>query len=363
MNKEKYLYISNIFSILINIFLTLIKIIVGNMTNSISLISDGFNNFTDSISNLIYILATFLSNKKPDKEHPYGHGRYEYIATFVAAFIIFNLSFSMLKLGFTSSKILDINKILLIVIFVSITFKIFIIVFNYYIKSKIKSGIIDAVIVDAIVDIVINIVMLISFYVKIKYIDNILAIIIALLIAKTGFEILKESIDSLLGTSDFEVEENNIIKLFDGYEYLNNPHKILFHNYGKIKFATIHIDVPAYRSIIEIHNQIDEIEKKAYDLYNIKLVTHIDPIDEENSPMYIAKVRLDDCIKEIDSSVLIDELKVEILDGGKYLLKFDMYFPYGLKYDYENSIKNKLIDSMKLKYNEYEFDVHIHHIV
>ncbi|MDF2700061.1 MAG: Cation diffusion facilitator family transporter, partial [Haloplasmataceae bacterium] len=196
--REGYSVLAGILGIICNIFLFCLKLTIGYFMNSIAIISDAFNNLSDTGSSLISIIGAKLSNRSPDKEHPFGHGRFEYISSLIVSFIIILVGFELLKTSINKvihPEEIVFSPILLIILILSIFVKIWMFSYNRYVSKIIDSSVIRATAYDSLNDVIATSAVILStvigYYLNIS-IDGIIGIIVSLLIIYTGYEIAKE---------------------------------------------------------------------------------------------------------------------------------------------------------------------------
>lgn len=283
--REDYIILSGGLGIINNLLLFLIKLIIGLMINSIAVISDAFNNLSDLGTSLVTIFGGKLSNMPPDREHPYGHGRFEYVATLVVSFIIFAVGLQLLRSSF--NKVINPEEVIfswpsIIILLASISIKLWMFSYNRYIGELIDSSISRAVAHDSINDVLstsaVVVGTIIGNYVTFP-IDGILGIIISIIIIYSAFTIAKDSIDLILGPApDSKTIEaiNSIVLAGDG---IKGTHDLIVHDYGPGRIrASIHAEVSENVNIVDIHNEIDRIEKEIKDKLGISIVIHMDPV-------------------------------------------------------------------------------------
>lgn len=282
--RKAYGVLSGTIGLLCNLLLFLIKFVTGLFANSIAIMSDAFNNLTDSGSSLITLLGAKLSNKPPDKEHPHGHGRYEYIATLIVAFLIFGVGWELL--GSSIEKIINpvevtINYLTLFILCFSILIKLWMYSYNRYIGKTIDSSMNIATAKDSLNDSLattgILIGTIVGLYVDLP-IDGILGVAISLLIMYTGFTFAKDAVNSLLGQSpDAELLEQ-IYEIVSKSEPIKNGHDLRIHDYGPgWKVASMHVMVPSDMAVSDAHNLIHELEQKIKKELGVDIVIHMDP--------------------------------------------------------------------------------------
>ncbi|MBA4603474.1 cation diffusion facilitator family transporter [Thermoactinomyces mirandus] len=291
--RKSYGVLSGVIGIICNLLLFLVKIITGFMMNSIAVISDAFNNLSDTGSSLITIFGASLSNRPPDKEHPYGHGRYEYIASLVVAFIIFAVGLELLSSSF--NKIINpqpvhFSLVTASILAVSILLKLWMYSYNRYIGKTINSSMNMATAKDSLNDVIATASVLIGTFIGMYVdfpVDGVLGLLIALVIVYTGFITAKDSVNLLLGPSPEPEILDEIEALIAESKTIKSFHDLKIHDYGPgIKIASMHAVVPPEISIPEAHLAIHEMEQKIKEELGIELVIHMDPsedIDEKLS--------------------------------------------------------------------------------
>ena len=278
IERNKKIIIVSIVGIIANIFLATFKAIIGFLTGSIAIVLDALNNTSDAASSVITIVGTKLANKAPDKEHPFGHGRIEYLTAMIIAILIVYAGITALIE--TIKKILnpiipDYNTISLLFIAVAIIVKVFLSV--YFIKSgkKLKSSSLKNSGYDAAWDYVISISTLIAaiIFITTKFsLEAYLGIIISLFIVRSGVKMLKESISSLLGERvDIELVKN-VTKIVLSFEEVKGAYDLIINNYGPNTFiASMHIEVDEEMTAREIDKLVREISDKVYEKENVLL--------------------------------------------------------------------------------------------
>ncbi|MDD4170096.1 MAG: cation diffusion facilitator family transporter [Desulfotomaculaceae bacterium] len=289
--REAYGVLSGVLGIICNLFLFFIKFFIGIYINSIAVISDAFNNLSDLGSSIINIFGAKISGSPPDPAHPYGHGRFEYIASLIIAFIIFAFGLQLLKSSF--DKIINpepviYNPILIAILFMSIFIKLWMYSYNTYIAGKINSSINSATASDSLNDAlatggVIAGTMLGNF---VSFpVDGLLGLIISILIIYTGFGIARDSINLILGPPPDPEVVKNINAIMLECNKIEGTHGLLVHDYGPGKImASVHADVARNgASPVEISTEIDEIQRSIKDRLGIDILIHVDIIQDGES--------------------------------------------------------------------------------
>ncbi len=278
-------YLSGIIGIIINLILFFIKLSVGLFVSSVAILADAFNNLSDAASSVIIIIGFKLSSKPADKEHPYGHGRLEYISALIIAFLVMLVGFQFIKASIDrilNPTVVVFEWIPFILLFVSIFFKIWLSLFNRNLGTKINSSSLLATATDSLGDVFTTSVVVVSFLAA-KFttfpIDGYIGAIVAIVILYAGFNLIKDTVNPLIG----EAPDSELVQeLTEGvlaYDYITGVHDLIVHNYGPQRtMASIHAEIPADIPIMKIHEIIDKAERELSEKLQIHLVIHMDPI-------------------------------------------------------------------------------------
>lgn len=286
--RERYGVLGSVLGILCNILLFLMKLFVGMATNSIAVISDAFNNLSDTGASVISLASSKLSGRRPDEGHPYGHGRAEYVASLLVAVLI--ILFGLELLGSSAGKIINSNEVSLnavsvMLLIFTVIVKLWMWSYNRYMGYKINSPVLFAASKDSLNDVIatsaVVVAALISPYVRFP-IDGIAGAAVSLLILWTGYEIARDTIDRLLGQRpDTELAEHIKAMVLDN-DMVLGVHDLMVHDYGPGRIiASVHAEVPYNLSLKEVHAVIDAAEKKVRKELNVDLVIHMDPVGED----------------------------------------------------------------------------------
>lgn len=334
--REKYGVLSGAVGIFCNVLLTIAKFIIGTVTNSIAITADAVNNLSDAASSGITLLSFKAANKPADDDHPFGHGRIEYISALAVAFIVLLMGIELIKSSI--DKILHPEALAfswpaLIVLLLSICVKLWMAFFNRSLGRKINSPAMTAVVMDSVSDTAATSVSMIALILS-KFtavpLDGYMGIIVALFIVYTGISIIKETAGMLMG----ETPDPELVKELEqeilSYEGVIGVHDLMVHNYGPNRiFASAHAEVSASADIMESHDTIDCIERDVMKKFKLQLVLHMDPIviDDEN----INRLRMgtNNIIKEINEELSMHDFRA--VPGPTHTnLIFDIVVPFNL---------------------------------
>lgn len=283
--RNAYVYLASIVGILCNLILSIIKISVGFISGSVSITADGFNNLSDMASSMITMVGIKLANRPADKEHPFGHGRMEYLSALVVAFMVMLVGVQFVKTSFErilNPVAVSFEIIPFILLLISLLIKLWLSRFNKYMGLKINSTALKAASVDALGDVFTSSCVLISFLAA-KFtalpIDGYVGLIVSAAILYAGYSLIKDTISPLLGEAPDEELVKKIKQGVLSYDNIIGVHDLIIHNYGVGKcMASIHAEIPSNIDLVTIHEIIDSAEREISQKLNIYLVIHMDPM-------------------------------------------------------------------------------------
>lgn len=357
--RKQYGVLAGVLGIICNIFLFVVKLINGIFLHSIAVMSDAFNNLSDTLSSCISIISAKLSAKKPDKEHPYGHGRLEYIATLFVAFLIMLVGFQLLLSS--GKKIIDglffnqiepfyFRWISIIILTCSLAVKLWMFSFNRHIGKKIQSSLLLATASDSLSDVLTSGVVILStivgyFWLSNHYyiLDGIMGIVVAVIIFINGIKLVIKTINELLGHQASEEEMKQIESFLLSEKRVLGIHDLMIHDYGPgRKFASVHCEVDERENIRAAHEMIDALETKAENALNLQLVIHMDPINTTSPITHHLQEIISHFIQKTDLDLSFHDLR--IVEGEEQInVIFDLVFPYSYKDEEIKQVIDELI--------------------
>ena len=315
--RERYCVLAGVLGIICNIVLFAVKVIIGSLMNSISILSDAFNNLSDMGSSIISILGAKLSNRRPDREHPFGHGRMEYIASFVVSCIILVVGFELFRSSI--DKIIHpepvrFSVILIVILTLSMLVKIWMFYYNRYMGKQIDSTVLRAASSDSLNDVVataaVILATIIGNYVSFP-IDGIMGVVVSVLIMIAGFKIAKEVVDRLLGQRPDPALVNEITAMILSYNGIIGIHDMIVHNYGPGRnFASVHAEVSDDSDIIKTHEMIDQAEQDILRETGVMIVIHTDPVSLNSPEKMELMCLVKKIIAEIDPALTIHDFRI-----------------------------------------------------
>lgn len=336
--RTAYGNLSGAVCILCNVLLFLGKYIVGTLSGSIAIAADGVNNLSDASSNIVSLIGFKLSARKPDEEHPYGHGRYEYLAGLVVCMII--IAIGVLLAWESFQKVLHPVEVksdwlMIIVLCVSMLVKLWMYLFNRTLGKLISSETLMATAADSRNDVITTAVVLVSTFLcsatGIYIIDGIMGIAVAVFILVNGVQLVRETLSPLLGKApdaDFVRHIEETVMSFPG---VLGVHDLMVHDYGPgSRFATLHVEFPAEEDVIEAHDIMDQIEQYFLEEEQLLVTIHYDPILADNGEVEAVRNFLAEAAVQFDERLSVHE--VRIVPGNSHTnIVFDCVKPAGFR--------------------------------
>lgn len=331
--RTAYGVLSGTVGIVLNTLLAVAKMVFGLITKSISIVADGANNLFDAVSSVISLVGFKISGKPADDEHPYGHGRAEYVAALTLAFIVLMMGVELVKssidkLRHPEAVVFSVPAVIVLVL--AILGKIWLAVFNTKIGKKINSLTVDAVVKDSLSDIAATTVTLIALIAS-KFtslpVDAAMGILVAGFIIYTGVGIIRETMGPLLGEPAQQAILEELEKTVLSYDGVVGIHDVVLHSYGNVKIiGSLHAEVPANVDVMVSHDTIDLIERHIKDRLGLEVTIHMDPVLVDDERTQSLKALVLGIVCEIDSRITLHDFRV--VDGPTHTnLIFDLVVP------------------------------------
>lgn len=328
--RQSYSVLGGVLGAICNLFLFGLKLAVGTFMNSIAVTSDAFNNLSDMGSCLVAIIGAKMSTRRPDREHPFGHGRIEYISSLIVSFIILLVGFELFKSSV--QKILHPEDVLfslpmIIILAASVLVKLWMYFCYGYIAKKINSSVMKATARDSINDVIstsaVVIATVIGSFLPFR-IDGFVGIAVAVYILYGGYGLAKDTIDLLLGTPPSRETIDAISGIVMSRDEIVGIHDLMVHDYGPGRvFASLHAEVPDDSDMVHIHEVVDDAERQILAETGILTVIHTDPITVNNEYVDGLKAMVLECAREIFPGCSIHDFR--ITDGENRInLIFDL---------------------------------------
>lgn len=351
--------LSGIVGIFSNLFLFVIKFVIGTIVHSVSIQADGVNNLTDAGSNIISILSFHLANKPADKDHPFGHERTETIASLFVGILILVLGFETAKESI--SKVIhpgsiDFRIASVIILLISIIVKFWMYAYNKKLSKTYDSSLLEATALDSISDVCGTTAVLVSTLLSPVLhfnLDGYMGIIVSGIILYGAYGLLRDMINSLIGEAPDPELVHNIVDMIMAHPAILGVHDMMLHNYGPNKiFASAHVEVDSSKDIFETHDHIDNIEREVKENMNIDLVLHMDPVKVNDLETELYRAKVVEAIHQIDLKWGFHDFR--IVSGPTHVnLVFDLVIPFEEKYTQEE------IEEMLLKHIESDKKIYL----
>ena len=333
--RERYGTLAAAVGILSNIFLCIIKGLIGLFSGSIAVTADAVNNLSDAGSSVITLLAFKIAGKPADEEHPYGHARMEYISGMAVSFIIILLGLELM--GSSFEKILHpeevgVSALTYLVLIVSIAVKLWQGMFNRNLGKRISSEALQATAADSLNDVFSTGAVLLSTLVyqfTAIPIDGWVGMLVAIFITVSGVKLIMETGSPLLGQAPDPQMVRELEEKITAYDGVIGIHDLQVHNYGPGRvFATVHAEVPANRDILVSHDIIDNIEREGGHEMNLNLVIHMDPVVTDDERLNQLHAQVQQIVAGIDSNLSMHDFRA-VFGPTHTNLVFDVVVPPG----------------------------------
>jgi cation diffusion facilitator family transporter len=346
--RTRYGILSSVVGILCNVLLFGVKLLIGLFMHSIAVMADAFNNLSDAASSVISFVGVKMASKPADEEHPFGHGRMEYIAAFIVAFLVIQVGFSFFKSS--AGKLMNPEEITFqlvpfVILVLSVGVKLWMGLFNRKLGKRINSKVMLATSADSMGDVVTTSATIVSILIC-RFaginIDAAAGLLVSLMVMWAGISIAKETLEPLIGEAVDPELYKKITDLVEAYDGILGTHDLIVHNYGPSKsMASIHAEVPRDVDIEESHEIIDRVEREVARKLGIFLVIHMDPIEVRDEEVLKSKKELEDTLCAIDERLSMHDFRM--VKGKQQInLIFDLVVPY----DYDKKRQEELLEQV-----------------
>ena len=333
--RDRYGNLGCVVGILCNIFLFCMKLAIGLVSGSVAILADAFNNLSDMGSSLVVLFGFKLSRKPADPEHPFGHGRMEYMSGFIVSVIIILVGFELLKSSV--EKIFHPDKLyfslpILLGLVLSVAVKLWMFFFNRTLGRRIDSSALRATAADSLSDCVATTAVIIATVISAVTSVNIDAwagILVAGFILYNGIGTARDTMNPLLGTPPSRELVEEIKSMILAHGDFTGIHDLIVHNYGPGRiFASVHVEVPADIDIVRCHEEIDACEKEVGQTLNLQMLIHMDPIATNDAEVEAVRLHLLHGIREMDDRLSIHDFRM-VKGEQRSNLIFDLVLPPG----------------------------------
>ena len=345
--REAYGMLCGVIGILFNVLLFIGKFLAGTLSNSIAITADAFNNLSDAGSSIVTLLGFKLAGAKPDTEHPFGHGRMEYISGLLVSVAILVMGFELIgsSIGkLRSPEPIESSALVFGILIASILVKLYMFFYNHSLSKKIESAAMKATSVDSLSDTVATTLVLIATLIS-KYtgllLDGWFGILVGLFILYTGGSTLKETIDLLLGQPPKQEFIDEVKEIVLGHSMVHGVHDLIVHDYGPGRvMISLHAEVDVNGDIQDIHEQIDHIEHELQEKLHCSATIHMDPIVTDDKEVLAMKAKVEEMVHFLDESFSMHDFRM-VKGSTRTNLIFDVEVPRKTSYT-DNEIVNWL---------------------
>lgn len=351
--RENYGLLAALVGIISNIFLVVVKVTIGVLMNSLAIIADGLNNLSDTVSSVISLISFKVANKPPDRNHPFGHGRIEYVAALLVSGLILLVGYEILKQSINNiihPQGIEFNLLLMGFLVLSVLVKIWQMMVNRQIGKKINSEALLATATDSRNDVLVTtgtiVAIILAQLFKVN-LDGFISLVIGLFILYSGYNIGKSVVSILLGQSIKKEEAERIKKAILAYEGILGVHDLISHAYGPTySMVSIHAEVSESIGIEVSHELIDRIEKEVAEQLGIFLVIHMDPVTVNDPRLETLKSRVNEILQEVDPRLSGHDFR--LVNGEDQInFIFDLELPFDFMDVDKDSLEARLVMGIK----------------
>ncbi|MDO4730941.1 MAG: cation diffusion facilitator family transporter [Clostridia bacterium] len=350
--RVAYGTLSGVVGIICNIALFVSKLLIGLMSGWISIVADAFNNITDAATSILSLIGFKISNAPPDKKHPFGHGRAEYVYGFVISIIILIVAYGLMSNSF--NEILNpeeehFSLISVVILLISVFFKLFMFLFNMKISKTIDSQTIKAVAMDCISDVFSSLSIIIGIFISYFFnvsIDAYIGILVSIFIVFTGISSMKETYNLLLGAPPSPELIKSIKSHVMSYDKVIGVHDLILHSYGHtLEMITLHLEIPCTVDVMKMHDIVSQIEYDLSEKFRCSAVIRIDPVVIDDNQRNHLRSQIMTIAKNINPRLELHNFKL-IRGSSDNKISFELIVPLDDKLT-NDEIKNKIVSEFK----------------
>ena len=353
--RTRYGSLAGMVGICCNLLLFTVKLLTGLLVNSISVMADAFNNLSDAASSIISIVGVKMAEKPADEEHPFGHGRIEYISAFIVAFLVIEVGFSLFKTSFgkiRNPEPMVFQWLSVGILVLSVGVKLWMGIFNRKLGKRIDSKVMMATAADSLGDVAATtatIVSMLIFGILNVNVDGIVGLAVSVVVMIAGVNIAKDTLAPLIGEAIDPEVYREITQFVESYDGIVGSHDLIVHNYGPGRsMASIHAEVPSDVDIETSHEIIDRVERDAVRKLHLFLVIHMDPIETKNAKVDNYRKIAGEVLDQVDSRLSLHDFR--IVDGKEQVnLIFDLVVPRDYTPQMKSQVKEQVASGIREK--------------
>ena len=347
--RTRYGMLASVVGIFCNVLLFSVKLTIGLILSSLAVTADAFNNLSDAASSIISFIGVKMAGKPADAEHPFGHGRIEYIAALIVSFLVIEVGFTFFKSSI--SKILHPEEISFdlvpfVILILSILIKLWMAFFNNKLGKRIDSKVMLATAADSLGDVITTsatvLSIIICHFTSIN-VDAIAGLIVSAIVIWSGISIAKDTLEPLIGERVPAELYQKITDIVESYDGIVGTHDLIVHNYGPNRsMATIHAEVPNDINIDVSHEIIDKIERDVKKDLNILLVIHMDPVEMRDEEVLSLREKTSRIVHALDPELNFHDFRV-LKENEQRNLIFDLVIPDSYSEKDANRVMHQLV--------------------
>ena len=344
--------------IALNLLLFAGKFFAGTLSGSIAITADAFNNLSDAGSSVVTLLGFRIAAKTPDPDHPFGHGRAEYLSGLAVAMLILLMGVELARESFEKilhPELVDFSWLVVAILTVSICVKLYMAVYNHSVGRRMNAPALLAAATDSLSDCVSTAAVLAATLVGHFFsipVDGWVGILVALFIFKGGIGAVKDTIDPLLGKPPAPEFVKEVQALVMAHPEIRGIHDLVVHDYGPGRMMiSLHAEVPASGSVMELHDVIDNIEQDLRRKLGCEAVVHMDPIADDNGATAAVRRQVEELVKCIDPAMTLHDFRM--VPGTTHTnLIFDVVVPFGFRLDDQEIVRQirALVQTLDSRY-------------
>lgn len=332
--RTAYGVLSSMVGIGCNLLLFVMKLLIGLIINSISVVSDAFNNLSDAASSVIGYIGVRMAGRPADKDHPFGHGRIEYIAALIVSFLVIEVGWTFFKTSvgkIRKPEDLSFQAVSLVILCLSIGIKLWLAYFNKKLGKRIGSSVMAATAADSLGDVLVTSATILSVILYGAFgwnIDGYIGLVVSAAVIIGGIGIARDTLKPLIGEAIDPKLYKKIKDFVESYDGIEGTHDLIVHSYGPSNsMASIHAEVDGRADMEAVHDIIDRIEREAKEKLGILLVIHMDPLEYSDPVVRQFRRVILETLQNIDSQITMHDFRMV---NGKEVIHvfFDIVVPY-----------------------------------
>mgnify|MGYP002553350190 FL=1 len=335
-----------------NVLLFAAKLAIGALSGSVAILADAFNNLSDAGSSIVTLVGFKLSSAPPDAEHPFGHGRMEYLSALGVAALIMAAGFELFLSAVDKIRhpaLPEFGVLTIVVLALAIAVKLWMALFYKKIGNTIRSEALKASCADSRNDVICTGVVLLTSligWLSGVAIDGYVGLLVALFVIWSGFTVIKETVSPLLGQAPDPEMVQDIKNTVMAHPGIIGVHDLMIHNYGPGRLVlSLHAEVSCHEDMMRSHDLIDCVERELSRKYRAIACIHMDPVDSGNEEVEALKITVETILEDIDPRLTMHDFRVVFGETHTNLI-FDVVVPYGFRLT-DNQVRSELVSSIK----------------